>query len=248
MDAQGNQRSAAAALDFVRMLAAPWRARLGDNFIGLYLIGSLAHGGFSARYSDIDVALVTEIGVSPELLMALRDQAALHSADLATKLSFFWTDRRFALGRFPPLDRGDYLDRAVVVLERERVAPPRPTLEEVRDYLCGAPFANWQRNAERFAASDALDPHERKGYLRAHLYPARFAYSFITGHMASNDDAVAHLAASTLPGFDVTLIARALACRIAGADPDPLFADRACLPRQVAACMSLVAESEAERP
>jgi predicted nucleotidyltransferase len=248
MAADLNEQAADAASDFVRALGAPWQARLGDNLIGLYLIGSLAHGGFSARYSDIDVALVTEAGVSPEALAELRDDAALHSAELARKLSFFWTDRSFALGRFPPLDRGDYRDRAVVLLEREHVVPARPTLEGVRSYLCGAPFANWQRSAERFAASDALDPSERKAYLRAHLYPARFVYAFMTGRMASNDEAVAYLAAQSWPGFDVGLIARALACRVAGADPDPLFADRTRLPRHVAACAHLVRESEAERP
>jgi predicted nucleotidyltransferase len=36
--------------------------------LGAYLIGSLAHAGFSRRYSDIDIALVTETGLSPPAL------------------------------------------------------------------------------------------------------------------------------------------------------------------------------------
>jgi predicted nucleotidyltransferase len=240
MSADPNQAAAVAAADFVRAQASSWQARLGDNLLGLYLIGSLAHGGFSARYSDIDVALVTETGVTPEALAELRAQAALQSAELAPKLSFFWTDRSFALGRFPPLDRGDYIERAVVLFERERVTPPRPTLAEVRSYLCGTPLQAWEQNAVRFATSDAFDPRERKPYLRAHLYPARFAYGFLTGRMASNDDAVDFLRANRLPGFDIALIGRALDCRLANADPDPLFAERARLPGQVAACAALV--------
>jgi hypothetical protein len=248
MAAEHNRQAAAAARDFVRVMAPQWAARLGTELLGIYLIGSLAHGGFSARYSDIDVALITQAELAPDALAGLRVDAAMRSAALAQKLSWFWTDRGFARGRFPPLDRADYLDHAVALVEREHIEPARPALDEIRDYLCGQPFANWQRSAERFAASDALDPNDRKSYLRALLYPARFVYSFMTGRMASNDDAVAYLAARTLPDFDVDLIARALACRQAGADPDPLFAARTLLPRQVAACVQVVTESAAERP
>lgn len=41
-----------AARDFAVALAARWQARLGDALLGVTLIGSLAHGGFSRRYSD----------------------------------------------------------------------------------------------------------------------------------------------------------------------------------------------------
>src|SRR5712692_5880607 len=96
--------AATAAREFVRALGAPWQARLGAELIGIYLIGSLAHGGFSARYSDVDVALVTQAGLAPDALEGLRADAAMRSAELARKLSVFWTDRGFSLGRFPPLD------------------------------------------------------------------------------------------------------------------------------------------------
>jgi predicted nucleotidyltransferase len=35
---------------------------LSRELLGAYLIGSLAHAGFSRRYSHIDIALVTEAG------------------------------------------------------------------------------------------------------------------------------------------------------------------------------------------
>ena len=78
-------------------------------------------------------------------------EAAAVSVEWAAKLSVFWTDRHFELGRFPPLDRIDYIDNAVVLIERERVQPIRPALEEVQHYLSGAPFANWTEQALRFA-------------------------------------------------------------------------------------------------
>ena len=82
-------------------------------------------------------------GTIPQALDRLRSEAVALSADWGPKVSVFWTDRHFSLGRFPPLDRLDYLDHAVALVERERVRPARPTLEEIHHYLRGAPFANW---------------------------------------------------------------------------------------------------------
>ena len=248
MPALTNADAASLAHDFARQVAVRWQAQLGDELLGVYLLGSLAHGGFSRRYSDVDMGTVTENALTSAKLDAMRAAAATVSAELAPKLSIFWSDRNFSVGRFPPLDRADFLDHAVTLAERERVNPPRPGLAEVRTYLTGLPFSNWVATVERFRAADALDPRDRKPYLRAHLYPARFAYSFMTGRMASNDDAVEWLRGHSLPGFDVALIGRALEIRNAAEDPDPLFGERETLWRQVAACQSLAAECAAEEP
>ena len=248
MTDQADLRAADAARVFAQTLADQWQAHLDGSLIGVYLIGSLAHGGFSRRYSDIDMAVVTESGLTPKNFDAMRADASAISGELAAKLSIFWTDRTFVAGRFPPLDRADYLDHGVALIERERLTPARPGLAEVRDYLTGKPFAAWAQGAAQFAVLDTLEPKSHKAYLRAHLYPALFVYSFMTGRMGSNDDAVKWLDDHVPPGLDVALVAQALACRRAAADPDALFAARAALPRQVASCSALVGESEAERP
>jgi predicted nucleotidyltransferase len=232
--------AAIAAREFAQVLAASWAATLGDELAGIYLIGSLAHGGFSRRYSDIDLAVITESGLPATTLEQLRAEARRISDEFAPKVSIFWSNRAFSIGRFPPLDRIDYLDNAVTLVERTHVAPERPTLDEVRRYLAGAPFANWAASCERFAGSEVLDPKERKAYLRALLYPARFVFSWVTGRMVSNDEAVACLAEQAMKGLDVALVRHALACRQAAADPDPLFAARACLPGQASACAALI--------
>ena len=248
MTDQADIRAADAARAFATTLTERWETHLGDTLLGVYLLGSLAHGGFSRRYSDIDVAVITETGLTPADFDAMRADAAAISGELAAKLSIFWTDRTFSAGRFPPLDRGDYLDHGVALFERERITPTRPGLAEVRGYLTGKPFEAWSQGAAQFAALETLDPKSHKPYLRAHLYPARFVYSFMTGRMGSNDAAVEWLKDRAPPGLDVMLIARALDCRRAAADPDALFAARTALPRQVAACAALVSESEAEQP
>src|SRR5712691_3670828 len=91
----------AAATEFAGRVVRLWQAALGTELLGAYLMGSLAHGGFSRRYSDVDIAMVTETGLSRQTLDRLRSKAAALSADWGPKLSVFWPDRHFSLGRFP---------------------------------------------------------------------------------------------------------------------------------------------------
>jgi hypothetical protein len=241
-DPERDEAARIAAVAFARQLVPLWQAALGTELLGVYLIGSLAHAGFNRRYSDIDLAVITQAGIAAPAIEGMRRETTALSAQWGPKVSLFWTDRRFSVGRFPPLDRIDYLDRPFVLFERERLTPPRPTVAEIRHYLGGAPFAGWAENAGRFAAAATLDPKDRKSYLRALLYPARFCYSYVTGQMASNDDAVAFLKEKPLRGLDVGLTERALQCRQAAADPDALFPARTALPAQVAACAALLGE------
>ena len=237
-----NELARAAAIDFARRLVRHWQEALGTELLGAYAIGSAAHGGFNLRYSDLDIALVTAAGLSPQALDRLRSEAFELSVDWGSKVSVFWTNRHFSLGRFPPLDRIDYLDHAVVLMERECIKPPRPTLEDIRQYLRGAPFANWADGARNFTAAERLEPKDRKAYLRTLLYPGRFCYSWMTGLMASNDDAVAFVNERPPARLTVGLIARALECRQTAADPDALFSARRTLLSQIDACASLFAE------
>jgi hypothetical protein len=241
MHADLDETARTAAVDFARRLARHWQEALGTDLLGAYLIGSLAHAGFSRRYSDIDTALVTASGLSEQALDLMRSKAVALSTVWGPKVSVFWTDRHFSVGRFPPLDRIDYLDYAVALIERECMRPPRPSLEEIQHYLRGAPFANWADRARSFAAAETLEPQDHKAYLRTLLYPARFCYSWITGLMGSNDDAVAFLSEKPVRGLDISVIARALECRQAAADPDGLFPARKMLPSQIAACAALIA-------
>ena len=228
-------------MDFARRLVQDWQETLGAELLGAYLIGSLAHAGFNRRYSDMDLAILTEAGLSQDALDSLKSEAVALSKDWGSKVSIFWTDRHFSLGRFPPLDRIDLLDHAVPLMEREHLRPPRPTLEEIRQYLRGPIFTTWVDRAQSFAAAETLEPKDHKMYLRTVLYPGRFCYSWITGRIGSNDDAVTFLHERAVPGLDIDLMARALRCREAAADPDALFPARIALPAQFDACASLFA-------
>jgi hypothetical protein len=238
--ADPDDRARTEAIDFSHRLIRNWQEALGPDLFGAYLIGSLAHAGFSRRYSDVDIALITAAGLSTHELERLRGNAVALSAEWGPKVSIFWTDRNFSLGRFPPLDRVDYLDHALVVMEREPARPARPTLDEIHRYLAGAPFGNWADLARSFAQAQSLEPKDHKAYLRTLLYPARFCYSWITGLMGSNDAAVTFLSERHVAGLDVSLIDRAHQCRRDAADPDALFPARALLPAQIEACAALL--------
>jgi len=147
-----------------------------ERALGSGEAGGLA--GFSRRYSDIDVALVTTAGLSAQVL-------------------------------------ANFFQR-------------------------GAPFASWAERARSFAAAETLEPKDHKPYLRTLLYPGRFCYSWITGLMGSNDDAVAFLRERHPAGLDVGSIDRALQCRQSAADPDALFPARKVLPSQIDACAALL--------
>ena len=236
-----NGLARAAAVDLGRRLVPHCQAILGSDLLGAYLIGSVAHAGFSWRYSDLDIALVTVDGLLSQAQDCIRKNAVVLSAEWGPKLSVFWADRHFSTGRFPPLDRIDYLDHAIVLMEREHVKPARPTLTEIRAYLRGEPFASWADRARSFAAAEMLEPCDRRAYLRTLLYPARFCYSWTTGLMVSNDDAVAFVNERPPVRLDVDLITRALECRRIGCDPDALFSARTVLVSQIDACASLFA-------
>jgi hypothetical protein len=240
--ADPNELARTAAIDFAKRLVQHWHEALGAQLLGAYLMGSLAHAGFNRRYSDIDLALVTAASLSQDALDDLKGRAIALSSDWGPKVSIFWSDRHFAVGRFPPLDRVDFLDHAVTLMEREHSRPPRPTLDEIRQYLRGPIFTTWVDRARNFAAAEGLDPKDHKMYLRTILYPGRFCYSWMTGRIGSNDDAVAFLKERPLAGLDVKLIARALECREAAADPDVLFPARTALPAQFDVCASLFAD------
>jgi predicted nucleotidyltransferase len=235
-----DEGSRSAAVDFAGEMASFWDRRLGSRLLGFYLIGSLAHGGFSRRYSDIDMALLVDDGLGEAELAAVRERAIALSPELAEKSSLFWADRTFSVGRFPPLDRVDLVDNAVAVLERERIRPVRPNLTEVRAYLADLPFQAWADGARRFASSTTMEAKDRKPYLRTLLYPARFIFSWKTGRMGSNDEAVDFVLTNAPPGLELELVVEALKCRRAARDPDALFAARDLLHRQVGACRRVV--------
>jgi hypothetical protein len=171
-------------------------------------------------------------------------RSAVCSPILAAKVSLFWANATFSAGRFPPLDRVDYLDHRVVLLERQRVSPERPTLREIRTYLRAGPLQKWASDVARLSFLSDLTAPERKPYLRALLYPARLLFSWESGKVASNDDAVAYVTGRKLVGSEADLLERALRCRNAEEDISRLFSERRRLRDLVRICVDHVRAAE----
>jgi len=60
---------------FTTQVAEFFAARLGASLVEAYKLGSLAHGGFSKIYSDIDVGLWLNCNQPPEAMAELLTQA-----------------------------------------------------------------------------------------------------------------------------------------------------------------------------
>ena len=87
---------------------------LKDQFIGMYLFGSLANGGFD-QHSDIDVLVVTNNEISNDifsLLQAVHTRLAKIDSPWATQLEVSYIPKK-ALRRFDPADKlHPHLDRS----------------------------------------------------------------------------------------------------------------------------------------
>lgn len=120
----------ASVTSLVEALLAGFREALADNFVGLYLTGSLALGGFDAASSDVDILVATERPLSDAEFAAV---GALHERispdgnryglpydvtyiDRANLRRFAPGQRHVKVGHGEPLHRGDH--RPNWVLER----------------------------------------------------------------------------------------------------------------------------------
>lgn len=61
--------------EFVARAAGHLSAQLGDRVVEIYRLGSLAHGGFSRLYSDIDVGVLLDGSAPPGLDLKPIDMA-----------------------------------------------------------------------------------------------------------------------------------------------------------------------------
>jgi hypothetical protein len=114
------------------------------------------------------------------------------------------------------------------VANSRHIVPDHFHCREIRTYLRAEPFRKWSQEVHFFSSLSRLTIGDHKRYLRALLYPARFLYSWKTGAIGSNDEAVAFLQNRTAE-IDTDLVLRALRCRNQADDPQPLFVERSIL-------------------
>jgi hypothetical protein len=204
-------------------------ARFFDTRLGLllaeaYQLGSLAHGGFSAAYSDIDIGLLLNCAEPPagitEAIAAAKDLDSVYGK----KLSVFWGNPEHNWGRLPVIDRLDLLDHGVPLLRDHYPAFVRPSKAEVQQALLESFERSYRSRLAELGSLTRLETHQYKPYIRNVLYPARLIYSWENLAVSSNDRAVEYLHEVRPPGLDLEPIDRALACRQGKSSAQDVFA------------------------
>jgi hypothetical protein len=217
---------------FVAGVAEYFQAKLSSSLVDAYKLGSLAHGGFSNIYSDIDVGLLLNCPEAPARMAELIADAKTLDAEYGRKLSIFWGNPKFPWGRLPNLDRLDLLDHGVPLLNAHKPQFRRPTKQEIRDELLRSIERSWKPRLPELNQLTSLVPENRKPYIRAILYAARLIYSWDNLAMESNDRAVEYLHQVQPPGLDLEPIDMALACRQEKCTAEDVFALHTDLSRQ----------------
>ena len=229
---------------FVAGVAEYFQAKLGSSLVDAYKLGSLAHGGFSNIYSDIDVGLLLNCAEPPAGMAELIADAKTLDAEYGRKLSVFWGNPEFTWGRLPNLDRLDLLDHGVPLLNSHKPQFRRPTKKEIRDELLRSIERSWKPRLPELSQLISLTAENRKPYIRAILYAARLIYSWDNFAMDSNDRAVEYLHQVRPPGLDLEPIDKALACRQEKCTAEDVFALHTDLNRQCESAVRYISVSQ----
>jgi predicted nucleotidyltransferase len=182
---------------------------LGERLVSAYVIGSLAHGGFSAAVSDVDVALLVDecdAGVAPLVCDAGERTRRRLGPGLADRLSIFYGDwqtfdRPTAAARLGAIDRLDLMQHGVLVqgVDHRDAAGRVPDREELvaatAAFLAEKPLAR-RDPAELVSAGPRL-------LTKAVLFPVRFLYTYATGRAGSNEEAGQWYCESQRPAADL---------------------------------------------
>jgi hypothetical protein len=227
---------------YVARVTERFHSELGSSLVEVYQLGSLAHGGFSAIYSDIDVGLLLNCQDPPLDFAALVIQARSLHPELGKKLSVFWGNPEFGWGRLPVIDRLDLLDHGVPLLGDHKANFTRPTQVEVHQALRESIEKSWQPRITELQALTRLEAKDRKPYVRAILYAARLIFTWDKLAVDSNDRAVEYLHQIQPPGLDLESIDRALACRQGRCTAEDVFALGTDLNRQVHSAVSYISK------
>jgi len=229
-----------AIVDYVGRVGEHFESKLGSSLVEAYKIGSLAHGGFSPIYSDLDVGLILSCLSPPIDMDRMITEAKGLDDEYGRKLSIFWGNPECNWGRLPALDRLDLLDHGVPLLNNRRADFRRPSKDEIRKQLSQTIERSWKPNTDELSQLKRLEQKDRKPYIRAVLYPARLIYSWENLMVDSNDCAVEYLHNVKPPGLDLLPIEKALACRRGESTAEEVFSLGVDLNRQFESTVSYI--------
>lgn len=169
-----------------------------DRCVAVYVMGSLARGGFSENASDIDIGIILDDPLfknDAQCIQKIQSDASEKHSSVKNQVSIFWGSLTSIngindAGRYPPFDRLDLIDHALLLIgEDVRAKLQRPSKKELE--IAGAEFALEYLGSKE--AIEELFDYEtiiQKGSAHVSktvLFPARFIYLEETGEIAGND-------------------------------------------------------------
>ena len=191
-------------------------AVLGSEIEAIFVLGSLAHGGFAPLVSDVDVAIIvraTAPGTAERMSRVQTLVVDKGSSPLSERLSVFWADWQTvrtgegAHSRLGPVDRLDLLDSGRLLLGSDLREPSiRPSHQELV-VMSADHILNKFTDAylERLRDTRALLAGGPRAATKAILFPVRFMYTLETGRIGLNDNSARWYAAEGLPGGALAL-------------------------------------------
>jgi hypothetical protein len=161
-------------------------------------MGSLARGGFSENASDIDIGIILDdpLQMSDEqYIKQIQSNAVKKHSTVENTVSIFWGSIASINGlndggRYPPFDRLDLIDHALLLIgEDVRAELQKPSKKELE--IAGAEFAlehlGSKKAIEEFFNYETFIQKGSVQVSKTVLFPARFIYLEKTGEIAGND-------------------------------------------------------------
>jgi hypothetical protein len=190
----------AVALDEARSL---W----GERLLAAYVLGSLAHGGFSQLVSDVDFGVVLEGPLQhadSDVAASLGERVAGQGPALGDRLSVFWGSQATlagdrTAGRFPPVDLADLIQYGRLLFGRDIRGGLRPPTHQelvVQAAEGGLGLLRRPSYREALARPASLLNGDPKPLTKAVLFPVRFMYTARTGEIGRNQEAARHFASA----------------------------------------------------
>ncbi len=228
--------------DYVASVAKFFKLQLGASLTDVYKLGSLAHGGFSQIYSDIDIGLLLNSTNPPEEMDRMSSEAKEMEPQMGKRLSVFWANPVYHWGRLPILDRIDLLDHGVPLLTKHKANFKRPDKADIHRSLLESVDKSWKPRAKELSRLTELEPKNYKPYVRSLLYPARLIFSWDRLQITSNDTAVEYLREIKPPGLDLYPMELALECRNDRCRPDKVFSEKVDLENHLQNAISYISK------
>ena len=194
-----------------------------EEGVSIYVMGSLARGGFSALASDIDIGIVLNGSLynAGEKIKKILSISRKTFPSVKNNISIFWGSVEslngvIEGGRYPPFDRLDLIDHALLLsgqdVRQMLVRPTRKELEIASSIFSISYLANPERIEEFNNCRQIVD----KGVVyttKTILFPTRFIYLQRTGEISGNAESSQYYI-NNFKGPDAELVAQGYNWRV----------------------------------